>query len=86
MASRQPLARGNPGEVPRLTRPGVAGVRSLGGWMRSKKTRPCGPWEDDDDLVGGDWKMTFMFPYDLGMVIIIPIDSYFSEGLIDQSE
>ena len=31
------------------------------------------------NLVGGDWNMTFIFPY-IGDVII-PIDSYFSEGV-----
>ena len=30
------------------------------------------------NLVGGDWNMTFIFPYYLG--IIIPFDSYFSVG------
>ena len=30
-------------------------------------------------LVGGDWNMDFIFPY-VGNVII-PLDSYFSEGL-----
>ena len=30
------------------------------------------------NLVGGDWNMTFIFPY-IGNVII-PVDYYFSEG------
>ena len=36
----------------------------------------------DPYLVGGDWNMTFIFPYDFGMSSSQLTNSYFSEGFV----
>ena len=47
--------------------------------QRSQRSGAAWVWLSGSELVGGDWNMTFIFPEILG--IIMPIDSYFSEGL-----